>query len=32
MWADQVTAAGAHLLPISPAQLDALEAQGYRRP
>ena len=31
MWADQVTAAGASLLPLSPAQLDALEAQGYRR-
>ena len=29
MWADQVTAAGGSLLPISPAQLDALEARGY---
>ncbi len=28
---DQVTAAGARLLPISPAQLDALEGQGFRR-
>ena len=31
MWADQVTAAGARLLPLSPEQLDALEAQGFRR-
>jgi TRAP-type uncharacterized transport system substrate-binding protein len=31
MWADQVTAAGAQLLPISPAQLDALTSQGFRR-
>jgi TRAP-type uncharacterized transport system substrate-binding protein len=31
MWADQVTAAGARLLPIGPAQLDALEGQGFRR-
>jgi TRAP-type uncharacterized transport system substrate-binding protein len=31
MWADQVTAAGASLLPIGPGQLDALEAQGFRR-
>jgi len=30
MWADQVTAAGARLLPISPAQLDALTSQGFR--
>jgi TRAP-type uncharacterized transport system substrate-binding protein len=31
MWADQVTGAGVSPLPISPAQPDALEAQGYRR-
>jgi TRAP-type uncharacterized transport system substrate-binding protein len=31
MWADQATAAGAQLLPISPAQLDTLEGLGFRR-
>jgi hypothetical protein len=31
MWAGQVPAAGARLLPISPAQLDALTGQGFRR-
>jgi TRAP-type uncharacterized transport system substrate-binding protein len=30
MWADQVTAAGARLLPLSPEHLTALEAQGFR--
>ncbi len=31
LWADLVTGAGARLLPISPSQLDALQAQGFRR-
>jgi TRAP-type uncharacterized transport system substrate-binding protein len=31
IWADQVAAAGARLLPIAPAQLDALTSQGFRR-
>jgi TRAP-type uncharacterized transport system substrate-binding protein len=31
MWAGLVPAAGARLLPISPAQLDALTGQGFRR-
>jgi TRAP-type uncharacterized transport system substrate-binding protein len=31
LWADQVAAAGAQFLPLSPAQLTALEAGGFRR-
>ena len=31
MWADQVAAAGAQFLPLSPQHLDSLEAQGFRR-
>jgi TRAP-type uncharacterized transport system substrate-binding protein len=31
LWADLVTGAGAGLLPLSPSQLDGLQAQGFRR-
>lgn len=31
MWADQVTAAGAQFLPLSPDRLEVLAAQGFRR-
>lgn len=31
MWADQVTAAGATFLPLSPHHLEVLQAQGFRR-
>src|ERR1700722_9303242 len=31
MWADQVAAAGARFLPLSPRHLESLEAQGFRR-
>jgi hypothetical protein len=31
MWADQIAAAGARFLPLSPGHLESLEAQGFRR-
>ncbi len=31
MWANQVTAAGARFLPLSPHRLEVLQAQGFRR-